>query len=204
MTHQGGNIKPRSLCPAQVNYEGSSQHPRSWWKGLRSSLWPSKAQFLQLLSLAHCTLPMVGMLKASPTSFLHPNLHLRICLVSSSQETQTGRFILYSFFYCCVANHHKYKQLETRQINTLLHNKNLAYVSSVLHSGFSKADIKLLASYPHLEAFLGRISIYKLSQVATRVHFPVFSRFLCLASCLLAYKNLLSHGLLHQSSHAIT
>lgn len=141
MTHQGGNIKPRSLCPVQVNYEGSSQHPRSWWKGLRSSLWPSKAQFLQLLSLAHFTLPMVGMLKASPTSFLHPNLHLRICLVSSSQETQTGRFILYSFFYCCVANHHKYKQLETRQINTLLHNKNLAYVSSVLHSGFSKADI---------------------------------------------------------------
>ena len=104
----------------------------------------------------------------------------------------------------CVANHHKYKQLKTRQINTLLHNKSLAYVSLVLHSGFSKADIKVLTSYPHLEAFLGRISIYKLSQVATRVLFPVVARLLRFASCPSAYKSLLSHGLLHQSSHALT
>ena len=104
----------------------------------------------------------------------------------------------------CVANHHKYKQLETRQINTLLHYKSLAYVSLVLHSGFSKADIKVLTLYLHLEAFLGRISIYKLSQVATRVLFPVVARFLCLASCPSVYKSLLSHGLLHQSSHALT
>ena len=101
----------------------------------------------------------------------------------SSQETQTGTFILYSFSYCCVANHHKYKQLKTRQINTLLHNKSLAYVSLVLYSGSSKADIllRLISSFGgfsrediHLQTFSGYrqfISLWlQVSSVLMAVH----------------------------------
>lgn len=46
----------------------------------------STAQPLPLLSLAPFTPPVVFMLNISPTSFLHPNLHFRICLISGPKQ----------------------------------------------------------------------------------------------------------------------